>query len=246
MKLTLLTLLLGANSLMAYYSPKMRTNFGANHATLKVDLGYYSNIYRLPVQSKPDAGTVAPSNGPLNTAMQLNIETMMMVNNRYGFSESLGRSRPTFILGRLNYDGFTNTALATVSYAHSTTCKTNFLFFGQVRGYLSIGVTARMNGTPMIPSDKAYANAGARVGYNVYNENCALQFETYVFHDQVIVNTTAHRKLGNSVLISGGVDNNKPKVGFSVMMGNNCRLSASTRMQDKKNVQAGVNMAVSF
>lgn len=248
MKLTLLTLMMGVNGLMAFYSPKMRANFGANHAVLRIDAGYYSYLCPRPSVVRTDGGTVASDghNHQVWSAMTLNAEAMVMVNNRYGFTESLGRRRPTFVHGKVNYDGFTNTSLASFSYAHSTTCKTNFLFFGQVRGYLSAGLAIRTNGTQTFPKGAEYNNMGARFGYNVYNENSALQFETYVFHDKVVISSMAHRKVGGSVLISGGVDNNRPKAGFSVMMGKGCRMSASARMQDVKCLQAGMNVAFNF
>jgi hypothetical protein len=245
MKNIFLSLMLLACSLQAFNDPKMKSNFGANRVLFRVDMGVYTNGYSLRPTQRIDA-PVAANNNSFAHNSYLNIESMLMLNNQGKNADGFNKHRPVFLLGKLNYDANTNTSLVTLSYAHATRCQTNFLFFGKVRGYLSVGVTNRMNGTAMMPADMPYANTGARVGYNVYNKNCALQFETYVFHDQVIVNTTAHRRIGKAVLINAGVENNQPKVGFSTMLGQKCRVSASGRMQGKEQVQGGVSMSLNF
>lgn len=246
MKNIFLSLMLLACSVQAFNDPKMRSNFGANRVLFRLDMGLYSTGLALRPSQRIDAPALPVNNNNFTSNSYLNIESMVMLNNHGRNADGFNKQRPVFVHGKLNYDAFTNTSLVSLSYAHATTCQSNFLFFGKVRGYLSIGVTSRMNGTAMMPSEMPYANTGARMGYNVYNKNCALQFETYVFHDQVIVNTTAHRRVGKAVLINAGVENNQPKVGFSTMLGDKCRVSASGRMQGKEQVQGGVSMALNF
>src|SRR5690606_19182254 len=210
--------------------------------------GSFADVLSLkPANLPTDAGIQNPTfTHPMMKYSYLNIESMLMVNNRGGLTDGSTKSRPIFVLGRLNYDAFTNTSLVTLSYAHATTCATNLFFFGKVRGYFSAGVTARMNGEAMMPEGNALGNMGARVGYNVYNDHSALQCESYVFQDQVVVNVTAHRKVGKVILVNGGVDNNRPKVGFSAMLGEKTRVSASSRYHSSGNVQAGASLSMNF
>lgn len=223
------------------YSPKMRNNFGANHAILRLNAGYFSNVCRVATKAT-DAQTPSMALGNLSN-MRLSAEAMVMVNNRGNFSESVSRSRPMFMHGKASFDGFTNTTILSVGYAHGLKCQAGFLFFGQVKGYFSAGAAMRINTSDGANRNMA-DNVGARIGYNVYNRSSALQFETHVFQDQVLVTALAHKKLGENILINGGVENNNAKVGMSALIGS-CRLSVSTQY-NKSCLQSGANLTVNF
>ena len=224
----------------AQFNPKMRTNFGANHATFRVNAGYYTNAYQV---SKPTLETrTTPAPQGMLSSMRLDVESMVMVNNRYGFSESVSRNPAKFILGKVNYDGFTNTGLATVAFAKSTKCRTALLFFGQIKGFWGIGATMRFN--PNEVNYKPESNIGGRLSLNVYNKRSALQAETYVFANRVIANVLVHKKIGENFLFSAGVENNLPKLGLSALIGSS-RLSVNSQVY-QNNIQTGVNLTINL
>jgi len=228
--------------LNAYFNPKMRNNFGANHAILRLNAGYFNNVYQL---SKPVSdATKAPAPSSMLDNMRLSAEAMVMLNNRYGFSESVSRSRPKFIHAKAIYDGIAKTSLLSAGYAHGLKCRASFLFFGQVKGYFSMGAAALLNNDMTLPADQRATLVGARMGYNVYNRTSAFQFESYAFKNKVLVTAMAYKKLGENILIQGGVELNQPKFGFSGLIGS-CRLSATTQL-NKNHLQSGVNMTVNF
>lgn len=242
MKVLLSTFLLSlACSAYGLYNPKMRENFGANHAILRLNAGYYGYVYQRQTPVPLESGLVPASHYNMMSNMRLGLEAMVMVNNRGRYSESVSNSRPIFLQAKVQYDGLEKNTLVTAGYAHGLTCKANFLFFGQVRGYFSSGVAMLMSNEP---GTEAKPQVGARVGYNVYNAKSALQFDTYVFENKVLVTTQAYKKVGENFLINGGVTRNQPSVGFSAMIGS-CRLSANAQ-GNKQNIQSGVNLTVNF
>ncbi|MCC6818551.1 MAG: hypothetical protein IT245_06660 [Bacteroidia bacterium] len=237
-------ILLLATTVNGMYNPKMRNNFGANHAILRLNTGYYSNAYQMSKPVNGESGLNNSSDYSMLSNMRLGLEAMIMVNNRGNFSESVSRNRPIFLQMKAQYDGLDKNTLVTAGYAHGLECKASFLFFGQVKGYLSIGAAALMNNDPTIPANERTTDVGARLGYNVYNRTSALQFDTYVFKDKVLVTTQAYKKLGENVLINAGVSRNQPSIGFSAMIGS-CRVGATTQYS-KNNFQSGVNLTVNF
>ncbi|MFM6982685.1 MAG: hypothetical protein ACKOXF_01035 [Chitinophagaceae bacterium] len=228
--------------LNAYFNPKMRNNFGANHAILRLNAGYFNNVYQVSKPVLEGAKATAPVSMMDN--MRLSAEAMVMLNNRYGFSESVSRSRPKFIHAKGIYDGIAKTTLLSAGYAHGLKCRAGFLFFGQVKGYFSLGAAALINNDMSLPAEQRATQMGARMGYNVYNRSSAFQFETYAFKSKMFVTAMAYKKLGENILIQGGVEQNQPKFGFSALIGS-CRLSATTQLY-KNNLQSGVNMTVNF
>ncbi len=228
--------------LNAYFNPKMRNNFGANHAILRINAGYFNNVYQ--VRKPVLEGTNAAAPVSMMDNMRLSAEAMVMLNNRYGFSESVSRSRPKFIHAKGIYDGIAKTTLLSAGYAHGLKCRAGFLFFGQVKGYFSLGAAALINNDLTLPAEQRTTQMGARMGYNVYNRSSAFQFETYAFKSKMLVTAMAYKKLGENILIQGGVEQNQPKFGFSALIGS-CRLSATTQLY-KNNLQSGVNMTVNF
>lgn len=228
--------------LNAYFNPKMRNNFGANHAILRLNAGYFNNVYQVSKPVLEGAKATAPVSMMDN--MRLSAEAMVMLNNRYGFSESVSRSRPKFINAKGLYDGIAKTTLLSAGYAHGLKCRAGFLFFGQVKGYFSLGAAALINNDMSLPAEQRTTQMGARMGYNVYNRSSAFQFETYAFKSKMFVTAMAYKKLGENILIQGGVEQNQPKFGFSALIGS-CRLSATTQLY-KNNLQSGVNMTVNF
>jgi len=240
MKTLLLVLLSSCAVLQAQFNPKMRNNFGANHATFRVNAGYYNNVYDVrPNHTEKPAGYVPQG---MLSAMRMNVETMVMMNNRNGFSESVSRNPAKFVLARVAYDGFTNTALATLAFAKSTKCRTTLLFFGQIKGFWSIGATMRFK--PNETAEKSSTNIGTRLAMNCYNKTSALQAETYIFSNGVIVNILAYKKIAENFLISAGVENNLPKAGLSALIGSS-RLSLFGQMH-KNHVQGGVNLTINL
>ena len=97
---------------------------------------------------------------------------------------------------------------------------------------------------PNEPSSDIQSNIGTRLAINCYNKTSALQAVAYVFQNSVIVNLLAYKKIAENFLISGGVENNLPKLGLSAMIGSS-RLSVYTQMH-KKDVQAGVNLSINL
>jgi hypothetical protein len=239
-KLFLLFPLLSCAMVYGQFNPKMRNNFGANHATFRINAGYYTPAARLSDQSA-ERRDISPAPGMLSN-MRLNIESMVMVNNRYGFSESVSRNPAKFILGKMAYDGFTNTALASIAFAKSTKCRTTLPFFGQIKGFWGIGATARFRPNEVAP--KLSSNIGSRLSLNVYNKTSALQAETYVFADGVIVNALVYKKISENFLVNAGVENNLPKLGLSALLGSS-RLSVYTQLH-KRDIQAGVHLAINL
>jgi hypothetical protein len=242
MKSLLLTLLSCCTMLQAQFNPKMRNNFGANHATFRVNAGYYGNIYQDPRRSPENEQSTAVPKSMLSS-LRLNVESMVMTNNRYGFSESVSRNPAKFVLGRVSYDGFTNTGLATLAFAKSFKCMTTFPLMGQIKGFWGIGATGRYMTNETQKHDWA-KNTGTRLSLNIYNKTSALQAETYVFSNGVIVNILAYRKLAENFLFNIGVENNLPKAGFSGLIGSS-RLSVYAQMH-KKDVQGGVNLTINL
>ncbi len=240
MKSILFIALSACTVLQAQFNPKMRNNFGANHATFRVNAGYYSNAYSSTPSIKEGQAAYVPQG--MLSSMRLNVESMVMVNNRYGFSESVSRNPAKFILGRAAYDGFTNTGLVTLAFAKSTKCRTTLPLFGQIKGFWSIGATMRFK--PHEEAAKPYENYGARLGMNCYTKTSALQAETYVFSNSTIINVLVYKKIAENFMISGGVENNLPKAGLSALIGSS-RLSVFGQMH-KKDVQAGVNLTINL
>ncbi|MBL7837611.1 MAG: hypothetical protein JNM67_08850 [Bacteroidetes bacterium] len=236
-------LLLTSTIANATYNPKMRNNFGANHAILRLNAGYFGTIYQVskPTQSELSPASQAPS---MLSSMRLGLEAMIMVNNRGRFSESVMKSRPVFMFAKVMYDGFEANTIMTAGYAHGLKCMASFPLMGQVKGYFSIGAAALVPDKAVLPGVTPPAEYGARVGYNVYNRSSAMQFDTYIFENQVLVSAVAHKKLGENVLLDAGISRNQPTVGFSAMIGS-CRLSASTQYS-KNNFQSGVNLTANF
>jgi hypothetical protein len=240
MKSLLIALLSCCTMLHGQFNPKMRNNFGANHATFRVNAGYYGNAYEAP--RPKDAGQAAAVPQGMLSSLRLNVESMIMANNRYGFSESVSRNAPKFVLGRVAYDGFSNTGLVTLAFARSVKCRTTLPLFGQIKGFWGIGATMRYK--PNEVNDQWSSNVGARFSMNCYNKTSALQAEAYVFSNSVIFNVTAYRKIAENFLISGGVENNLPKCGLSALIGSS-RLTVSAQMH-KKDIQAGVNLTINL
>lgn len=241
MKQLFLMLLSTCTILQAQFNPKMRNNFGANHATFRISAGYYANAMQTTPPSRENVQQTPVQQGMLSS-MRLNVESMLMLNNRYGFSESVSRNPAKFILGRASYDGFTNTGLVTLAFAKSTKCRTTLPLFGQIKGFWGIGATMRYK--PNEINDNPASNVGGRLSLNVYNKTSALQAETYVFSNGVIVNVQAYRKIVENLLVSAGVENNLPRLGLSALIGSS-RLSAFGQLH-KNNIQAGVNLAINL
>ncbi len=240
MKTLLLILLASCSAVFGHYNPKMRNNFGANHATFRINAGYYNNTLRIGNPNSENPAAYVPQG--MLSSMRLNVESMVMTNNRYGFSESVSRNPAKFILGRVSYDGFTNTGLATLAFAKSTKCLTSLPIFGQIKGFWGIGATMRFK--PNEINDKPSSNIGTRLSLNVYNKTSALQAETYVFSNGVIVNILAYRKIAENFLISAGVENNLPKLGLSALIGGS-RLTINSQMH-KRNIQVGMNLTINL
>ena len=153
-------LLLASTIANAMYNPKMRTNFGANHAILRLNAGYFGNVY----QTAQPVGDFSKSNQPAGMLgnMRLGMEAMIMVNNRGRFSESVSRTRPVFLQAKVLYDGFEQNTILTAGYAHGFKCMAEFPLFGQVKGYLSLGAAA------LVPNNPEQATLyGGRLGYNI-------------------------------------------------------------------------------
>lgn len=237
--LNLLVIFVSVNA-YGYYSPKMRNNFGANHAIFRLNAGYFATT-STQNQAVPDAAPINHSS--MLDKMRMSAEAMIMVNNRGGFSE-VSMHRPVFLQGKAEFDGISRTTLVSAGYAHGLQCRANFLFFGQVKGYFSAGAATMLNNDVYAPSSDKKPQYGARVGYNVYNRSSALQFETYAFKSKVLVTAMAYKKLGESILFQIGVAHNQPKLGFSALVGS-CRISATTQYA-KNSLQSGVNMTVNF
>jgi hypothetical protein len=243
MKIYTTAILLMASAIAnAMYNPKMRNNFGANHAILRLNAGYYGNVF---LSDRPVSGDLSQSNQPVSmlSNMRLGFEAMIMVNNRGRFSESVMKTRPIFLQAKAMYDGFERNTIVSAGYAHGLKCMASFPLMGQVKGYFSMGAAAIIPDKVPAPGE-TQTQMGARVGYNVYNRTSALQFDTYIFQDQVLVSAVAHKKLGDNLLLDAGVSRNQPTVGFSAMIGS-CRISASTQYS-KNNFQSGVNLTANF
>ncbi len=241
MKQSILILLLASSALHAQFNPKMRNNFGANHATFRVNTGYYANAAKTGLPAPSEQTPAYVPQGMLSS-MRLDVESMVMMNNRYGFSESVSRHPAKFLLGKLNYDGFSNTALATMAFAKATKCRTSIPFFGQIKGFWGIGATMRFK--PNEPMEGPSNTFGARLSMNCYNKTSALQAETYVFADKVIVNMLVYKKIAENFLVSAGVENNLPKAGLSALIGSS-RFSVFGQMY-KNNLQAGANLTINL
>jgi hypothetical protein len=224
--------------LNAQYNPTMRINFGASSSVVRLQAGYFNSPYTANEEGSGIEQTTLFSN------TRLGFEGLLMLNNRGNFTESVYRTAPRFLLAKVNFDGFKNLMLTSASFAQGFNCQTTFPGFGQIKGYWSIG-TAMKNRTmsDAKPFD-AESDFGARAGLNIYNKNSAMQAEVIGFKNKAIVNVLVYRKLGEHILIHGGVECNQALVGFSALAGS-CRISINSRLY-KERLQHGFSLTLNI
>lgn len=237
MRKLILVALLFTNALHAEYKPAMRNNFGAASALFRFQTAYF---YTSPVIKNTGDGlqTQTTPNSMLNS-MRSSLEAMVMLNNRFHFTESVYKTAPRFLQVKLNHDGAESKLYSSVSITQGLPCMTSIPIFGQVKGYWGVGaVYMHQTGSNEAQADIG-KSVGVRTGLNCYNPRSALQSEVIGFKDRVVVNVIAYRKLGEHILVQAGSEYNSPLAGFSILAGS-CRFSVNTRLY-KKQLQHGIS-----
>ncbi len=233
MKQIFTLLLLACNSLFAQYNPTMRINFGGSSAIVRLQAGYFVN----PIGKTAKEATTQKQSSL--SSMRLGFESMFIINNRGRFSESVSRNAPRFLVFRVNHDGIKSSTLSSVSLATALKCRTSIPLFGQVKGYWSIGAAMRNNGIHNPEIIEAKNMIGGRLAFNVYNKKSALQAEVCGFANKAIVNVMVYKKLSSHLMISTGYEYEQGVAGLSALIGS-CRITASTRISQNKQLQHGI------
>jgi hypothetical protein len=236
MKQILTLLLLACNSLFAQYNPNMRINFGGSSAIVRLQTGYFVN----PIGKTAQTNENNTQKQSMLSSMRIGFESMFIINNRGRFSESVSRNASKFIVLRVNHDGFKSSTLSSVSIATALKCRTSIPFFGQVKGYWSIGAALRNNGIQNPEILEAKNMLGGRLAFNIYNKKSALQAEVCGFANKAIVNVVVYKKLSPHILISTGYEYEQAVAGLSALIGS-CRITASTRISQNKRLQHGIS-----
>ncbi len=232
---------MACNSLFAQYNPTMRINFGGSGAIVRLQVGYFVNPIGKTYQTKE----TSIQNQSTLSNMRLGFESMFIINNRGRFSESVSRNAPKFIVLRTNHDGIKSSTLSTVSLATALKCRTSIPFFGQVKGYWSLGAAVRNNGALNPEIIEARNMVGGRLAFNVYNKKSALQAEICGFANKAIINLLVYSKLSSHILISTGYEYEQAVAGLSALIGS-CRITASTRLSQNKQLQYGISFTANL
>lgn len=241
MKQLFTLVLLTCNSLFAQYNPTMRINFGGSSTIVRLQAGYFVN----PIGKTIPTKETNKQNQSTLSNMRLGFESMFIINNRGRFSESVSRNAPRFLVFRVNHDGFKSNTLSSVSLATALKCRTSIPFFGQVKGYWSIGAALRNNGALNPEIIEAKNMVGGRMAFNVYNKKSALQAEVCGFANKAIVNVMVYKKLSQHILISTGYEYEQAVAGLSALIGS-CRITASTRVSQNKQLQHGISFTANL
>ena len=242
MKHLLMGLLLGCSSLFAQYNPTMRINFGGSSAMVRLQGAYYINPVMAKSSIKAESSTQSSSS---LSNMRLGFESLFILNNRGRFSESVSRNAPKFLVVRVNHDGFKSSTLSSASIAKALKCRTSIPFFGQVKGYWSLGLAMRNHGMANNQILENNDKIGGRIAFNVYNKTSALQAELCGFKQKAVVNVVVYKKLSPHILFSTGVEYEQALLGLSALIGT-CRLTLSTHLASNKKMQHGLSFTANL
>lgn len=226
------TLLAGA------YSPAMRIHFGASNAIVRVQSGYFTPVPSANNGTETKAHIVNPLN-----QLRIQGEAMLMVNNHFNFQESVRRTPARFLIAKAFNDGTENLFLGSLSFGQSLKCRSTLPFFGQIKGYWSIGAATYIQPFNSHTQDKQTA-IGGRLGFNCYNRTSAMQSEINIFENHIVANINVYRKISKHMLFNAGVEYNRPLAGLSVLAGN-FRINASSRLI-KWHLQHGLSVTGNF
>lgn len=232
---SLLILLTVSGAIQAAHSPTMRIHFGASNAIVRLQGAYFNHI-----QNSQEAYGTKPA--PYRQ-MRLQAEALLMVNNHFTFEESVRRVPARFIVARAGLDGIMQSALGSVSFGQSLKCRSFLPFFGQIKGYWSLGAAihdAEFRGIRAHPG----LQAGLRAGFNGYNRSKAVQAEINVFKDRLIASVNVYGKINKHFLLNAGIENNLPMAGMSLLAGN-FRIHVSSRII-KWQFQHGIQLTGNF
>lgn len=235
MKKIILVILMSAGMLQGAYNPAMRIHFGASNAIVRLQAGYFTHTGQ---NITPGEGINKPPS--VFDQMRLNGEALLMVNNRFRFQESVMRNAPRFLLAKVMADGPEKFGTASLSFAQGLPCISTLPFFGQIKGYWSVGAAVLRDSR----EETVHHAAGGRAGFNCYSKNAALQSEISVFENTVLCHVIVYRKIGEHLMLNTGVEHNRPLAGVCVLAGN-FRFALSSRLMESK-VQHGFSLTGNF
>lgn len=229
------------SQLQAQRNPTMRINFGASSSFFKINAAYFytPTIKIIANQENPETTPVYTYKNNTLASMRFGIETMVMLNNRSNYTESFRKNAPRFIHYKMGLDGVDGQLYNSLSLAQGIPCMSRIPFFGQIKGYWSVGSTYNTSVNPELASRPYDKRIGARAGFNCYNKTSALQSEVVGFKDRVVVNVIVYKKIGEHIMLHSGVEYNKPLAGVSLLAGS-CRFSINTRLY-KNQLQHGIS-----
>ena len=240
MKKLVFILALACSNLFAQYNPTMRINFGGSSAMVRLSSAYLFN----PSIQNNNKDLTQASNSGVNS-MHLGFESLFIINNRGRFSESVSRTASRFLIVRVNHNGPAASTLSSASLGTALKCRTSIPFFGQVKGYWSIGLAARFNGQKNPDIIENQNRFGARMAFNIYNKRSALQAEVCGFSDKAIVNVLVYKKISSHLLLSTGYEYQQAYAGFNVLFGS-CRLTVGSHLATHHQLHHSVGLVANL